>query len=93
MVCGCLVRSHNPIEMVNMDGIAHSIQEQRACDKGQTYVLGEDDTTLLWSDRTVKSFFDSVLKRLPWVLMILHQNPTYEGGDTPPRGLQITLDP
>lgn len=89
---GCLVRPRNPTGTVDVDGIADSVQEQRARDKGQTYVLGEDDTTLLWSDRTVKSFFDSV-ERPPWVLVILRRNPTHGRGDTPPRGPQVTLDP
>ena len=40
----------------------------------------------------VKSFFDSV-ERPPWVLVILHRNPTHERGDTHPRGPQVTLDP
>jgi len=78
-----LVQPRNPTGMVDMDGIADSIQEQRVRDQGQTYVLEDDDTTLLWSDRTVKSFFDSV-ETPPWVLVILRQNPTHGRGDTPP---------
>jgi len=57
----------------------------------QTYLLGEDDSTLLWSDRTVKLFFYTVQKP-PWVLVILRRNPVHGRGDTPPRGPQVTLD-
>jgi len=57
----------------------------------QTYLLGADNTTLLWSDRTVKLFFDTVRKP-PWVLFILRRNPIPGRGDTPPRGPQVTLD-
>ena len=89
---GCLVRPRNPTGTVDVDGIPDSVQEQRARDKGQTYVLEADDTTLLWSDRTVKSFFDTV-ERPPWVLVILRRNATHGRGDTPPRGLQVTFDP
>jgi len=52
----------------------------------QTYLLGEDDTTLLWPDRTMKLFFDTVQKP-PWVLVILQRNPAHGRGDTRPRGL------
>jgi hypothetical protein len=89
---GCLVRPRDPTGVVAVDGIPDAVQEQRARDKGQTYALGADDTTLLWSDRTVKSFFDTV-ERPPWVLVILRRNVTYGRGDTPPRGPQVTLDP
>jgi len=89
---GCLLRPRNLTGMVDVDGITDSVQEQRARIKGHTYVLGEYDTTLLWSDRTVKSFFDTV-ERPPWVLMILRQDPTHGRGDTPPQGPQVTLDP
>jgi hypothetical protein len=91
-IYGCLVRPRNPTGTVDVDGIADPVQEQRARDKGQTYVLGADDTTLLWSDRTVRSFFATV-ERPPWVLIILRRSPTHGRGDTPPRGPQVTLDP
>ena len=89
---GCLVRPRDPTGTVDVDGIPDAVQEQRARDKGQTYALGADDTTLLWSDRTVKSFFDAV-EWPPWVLVILCRNVTHGRGDTPPSGLQVTLDP
>lgn len=89
---GCLVRPRNPTGTVDEDGIPDSVQEQRARDVGQTYALGPDDTTLLWSDRTVRSFFDTV-QRPPWVLVILRREPARGRGDTPPRGPQVTLDP
>jgi hypothetical protein len=89
---GCLARPRNPIGTVEADGVPDPIQEQRARDMEQTYLLRADDTTLLWSDRTVKTFFDTVQKP-PWVLVILRRNPDYRQGDTPPRGPQVTLDP
>jgi hypothetical protein len=89
---GCLVRPRNPTGTVDEDGIPDPVQEQRARDVAQTYVLGADDTTLLWSDRTVRSFFDTV-QRPPWVLVILRRDPARARGDTPPRGPQVTLDP
>ena len=90
-IYGCLVRPRNPVGTVDEDGIPDPVQEQRARELEQTYLLGEDDTTLLWSDRTVKLFFDTVQKP-PWVLVILRRNPAHGRGDTPPRGPQVTLD-
>jgi len=43
----------------------------------QIYLLGEDETTLLWSDRTVKLFFDTVQKP-PWVLSSSNTTPPME---------------
>jgi hypothetical protein len=57
---GCLVRPRNPTGTVDENGVPDPVQEQRARNVAQTYMLGEDDTTLLWSDRTVRSFFDTV---------------------------------
>jgi len=90
-IYGCLVRPRNPVVTVDEDGVPDPIQEQRAREMEQTYLLGEDNTTLLWSDRTVKLFFDTVQKP-PWVLVILRCNPAHGRGDTPPRGPQVTLD-
>jgi hypothetical protein len=90
-IYGCLVRPRNPVCTVNEDGVPDPIQELRAREMEQTCLLGEDDTTLLWSNRTVKLFFDTVQKP-PWVLVIPRRNPAHGRGDTPPRGPQVTLD-
>jgi len=90
-IYGCLVRLHNPVGTVDEDGVPDPVQEQRAWEMEQTYLLGEDDATLLWSDRTMKLFFDTVQKP-PCILVILRHNPAHGRGDTPPRGLQVTLD-
>jgi len=90
-IYGCLVRPCNPVSTVDEDRFPDPVQEPRAQEMEQTYLLGEDDTTLLWSDRTVKLFFHTV-QMPPWVLVILRRNPVHGRDDTPPRGLQVTLD-
>jgi hypothetical protein len=66
--------------------------EQMARMSGGTYKLSTQDTTQLWSDNSVRTFFSLSTYTPLWVLVILRRDPANGRGDTPPREAQTTFD-
>jgi len=74
------------------DETAPAEVEQMASMSGGTYKLSPQDTTQLWSDNTVRTFFSLSTYTPLWVLVILRRDPASGRGDTPPREVQTTFD-
>jgi len=74
------------------DETAPAEVEQMARMSGGTYKLSPQDTTQLWSDNRVWTFFSLSTYTPLWVLVILRRDPASGRGDTPPREVQTTFD-
>lgn len=94
---GCVVQ---PLETSGSGSITDDRGNINAADEalarsvGATYNFSyTNDTTLLWNDRTVGTFFSLATYAPLWVIVVLRRDPIAGRGDTPPRGAQVTFTP
>ena len=87
---GCLLQPRDSaVGIADVQGDINAYHEALARHSGGTYNFPAKDTELLWSDRTVSTFFAMSTYSPLWVLVILRRNPATGRRDTPPRGPQV----
>jgi len=87
---GCLLKLRQ--YSAARDKMAPAEVEQMARMSGGTYKLSPQDTTQLWSDNTVQTFFSLSTYTPLWVLVILHRDLASDRGDSPPHKAQTMFD-